>query len=138
MGSWEIYFRLVGQQNKDKSFRVSTFKNKNIDHQVKPVLLCQHICYIMRLTTSVSSVIQQCQVTKFLFCVFFCNLKEKDCIRRNINGKKKEIFLCEISIIILICQELGLVGPLQQKINLPSPKYQFVSIKYWFTLTNTN
>ena len=70
-------------------------------------------------------------------CIFFCNLKEKDHIRRNKNGKKKGIFICEISIIILICQKLGLVGPLQQKINLPSSKYHFVSIKYWFTLTNT-
>ena len=38
----------------------------------------------------------------FCFYVFFCNLKEKDDIRRNINSKK-EMFICEISIIILIC-----------------------------------
>ena len=38
----------------------------------------------------------------FCFYVFFCNLKEKDHIRRNINSKK-EMFICEISIIILIC-----------------------------------
>ena len=29
--------------------------------------------------------------------------------------------MSEISIIILICQNLELVGPLQQKIKLPSP-----------------
>ena len=32
------------------------------------------------------------------------------------------MFICEISIIIiLICQKLGSVGPVQQKIKLPSP-----------------
>ena len=40
----------------------------------------------------------------FCFYVFFCNLKENNQIRRNINNKKKEIFICEIIIIIvLIC-----------------------------------
>ena len=29
--------------------------------------------------------------------------------------------ICAIGIIILICQKLGLVGPMQQKIKLPSP-----------------
>ena len=34
------------------------------------------------------------------------------------------MFFCEISIIIiLICQKLGLIGPVQQKIKLPSPNY---------------
>ena len=42
-------------------------------------------------------------------------LKEKIILdRRNINSKKKEMFICEISIIIiLICQKLGSVGPVQ-------------------------
>ena len=31
------------------------------------------------------------------------------------------MFICEISII-LICRKLGPVGPVQQKIKLPSPK----------------
>ena len=31
------------------------------------------------------------------------------------------MFICEISIIILICQKLGSVGPVQQKIKLSSP-----------------
>ena len=38
---------------------------------------------------------------------------------------KRKMFLCEISIIIiiiiLICQKLGSVGPVQQKIKLPLP-----------------
>ena len=34
------------------------------------------------------------------------------------------MFFCEISIIIiLIFQKLGLIGPVQQKIKLPSPNY---------------
>ena len=31
------------------------------------------------------------------------------------------MFICEIRII-LICQKLQLIGPVQQKIKLPSPK----------------
>ena len=48
----------------------------------------------------------------------FIATPKKDHIRRKLNGKLKNI--CEISIIvILICQKLELVGPLQQKINFP-------------------
>ena len=36
---------------------------------------------------------------------------------------KRKMFICEISIIILISQKLGLVGPVQQKFKLPSPKH---------------
>ena len=45
---------------------------------------------------------------------------EKDRISRKINSKK--IFVCEIVIfiIILICQKLGSLGPVQQKARLPS------------------
>ena len=33
------------------------------------------------------------------------------------------MYICEISIIvILICEKLGLVGPVQQKFKLPLPK----------------
>ena len=31
------------------------------------------------------------------------------------------MFIYKISIIILICQKLGTLGPIQQKIKLPSP-----------------
>ena len=80
----------------------------------------------MKPTTSLCSVIQRCQVDQiFAFNVFYCNLKEKDYIRRNINNKK-EMFICEISIIIIsICQKLRSVGPVQQKIKLPSPNRPF-------------
>ena len=54
-------------------------------------------------TTSLHSVIQRCQVHQiFVFYIFYCNLKEKDHIRRNKNRKKKEMYICKISIIIII------------------------------------
>ena len=67
--------------------------------------------------------IQRCQVHQFfVLYVFYCNLKGEKHIRRNISIKKKEILICEISIIIiLICQKLGSVLPVQQKVKLPSP-----------------
>ena len=41
---------------------------------------------------------------------------------------KRKMFICEIGIIIiLICQKLGLVGPGQQNIKLPSP-YQLYKL----------
>ena len=50
----------------------------------------------------------------FAFDVFYCNLKEKNRIERNIS---------EISIkIIWICWKLGLIRPTQKIIKLPSPK----------------
>ena len=55
------------------------------------------------------------------FCLlvypFYCNLKEKDHIRRKIVKKS----ICEISIIILIYQKLGLAMPIQQKNKLSLP-----------------
>ena len=60
----------------------------------------------------------------FVFHLFYWNPKEIDHFRRKLNSKKN-IFLCEISIIIiiiLICQKLELVRSVQQKIKLPSPK----------------
>ena len=77
----------------------------------------------MKLTTSLCSVIQQCQVHQIFFMYFTVILKKKIILDRiNINSKKKEMFICEISIIIiLICQKLGSVGPVQQKIKLPLP-----------------
>ena len=43
------------------------------------------------------------------FYQFYCNLKEKDHIRRKINS-------FEINIIILTCRKLGSIGPVQQKL----------------------
>ena len=83
------------------------------------VLLCQNKLH-MKLTTTLCSVIQQCQVHQvFVYYVLYCNLKEKDHMGRKINSKQKEIFYtCEISFtIILICQKLGSVGSVQQKLS---------------------
>ena len=65
----------------------------------------------------------------FIFHIFYCNLQEKDPIRRKLNSKN--IFICEINIIIiLICGNLGLVTPVQQKIKLPltDTQYHFIII----------
>ena len=75
------------------SFRVDTSKNKNIDHRVKE--------------TS----------AQLVFSVFHCDLKEKYPIRKKYKLLKKGKFSCEINIT----QKLGSVGPVQQKIKLPSP-----------------
>ena len=58
------------------------------------MLLCQYKLH-MKLTTSVCSLIQQCQVQQIFAYVFYDNIKEKDRIRRNINSKK-EIFICNL------------------------------------------
>ena len=51
----------------------------------------------------------------FLFMYFILlKSKEKDHIRKNINWKK--MFISKITIIILISQKLGSVGPVQQKV----------------------
>ena len=77
----------------------------------------------MKPTATTCTAIQRCQVHQsFVFYVFYCNLKEKYHIRRNINSKKREMFIYEISIVIfLICKKLGSVGLVQQKIKLSSP-----------------
>ena len=38
----------------------------------------------------------------FIFYLFYCDLKEKYHIRRNINLKKKGKFVCEINVIIIL------------------------------------
>ena len=37
------------------------------------------------------------------------------------------MFICEISIIVLICQKLGLVAPVQQIIKLPLPNFNIIN-----------
>ena len=39
---------------------------------------------------------------------------------------KRKMFICEIGIIILICQKLGLIGSGQENIKLPSPYQLYV------------
>ena len=99
------------------SFKVGISKNKNMDLRVK-----KNFCYYVNTSHNHKLHklhIQQCQVHRiFVFYVFYCGLKENDHIRRNKNSKKKfkKMFICEISIIIiLIYRKLGSVGPVQQK-----------------------
>ena len=65
-----------------------------------------------------------CALNFSYFHMFYCNLKEKDPIRRKKNITK--MFICEISIIIiLICKKLGSIKPVQQeteKFKLTAPK----------------
>ena len=60
----------------------------------------------------------------FVFYVFYCNLKEKDHIRRIINSKKKRNICKSSVIIILIYRKLGSIGPVKQDIKLPLPNSQ--------------
>ena len=76
---------------------------------------------LKNVTTSLYAVIQRCQVHEsFVFYRLYCSPKEKDHIRRKPNSKKKNIYVWNQSYILLICQKLELVGPVQQKIKLPS------------------
>ena len=69
----------------------------------KLVLLCPHKLHMK--PTSFCSVIQRCKVHQiFVFYLFYCNAKEKDHIRKNINSKtKKELFICE-SVLFLFAK----------------------------------
>ena len=66
-GSWENYFGVVCQQNNSfqgfifLDFRVSTSKNKNADHRVKETCAIRSI-QVTYETTSIYSVVQQCQM----------------------------------------------------------------------------
>ena len=47
--------------------------------------------------------------------------KENGHIKRNINGATKKCLYMKLVLLwFLICQKLGLVGPIEQKIKLPS------------------
>ena len=67
------------------SFKVGTAKNKNIDHGVKETCaimstkVTYEIDHIYLLRDSTIS-----NALNFCFCVFYCNLKEKGHIKRNI------------------------------------------------------
>ena len=86
----------------------------------------------MKPITSLYSMVQQCQVySLFVFDVVYCDVKEK---QRNI--------ICEISIIIMICQKLWSVAPIQQKNMLPLPYSVSTLLQYIITylslLSNVN
>ena len=89
----------------------------------KIVILCQYQLY-MKPTNLDTLSFNNVECTKFLFFTYFVcwDLKEKYHIRRNINCKRnKSLSEMSIIIIILICQKLGPVGPVQEKIKLLSP-----------------
>ena len=62
----------------------------------------------------------------FFFIYFIVTPPKKD-ITKKLHSKK---IVCEVSIIMLISQKLGSVGPVQQQIKLPSPKLKH-SIFLW-------
>ena len=65
----------------------------------------------------------------FCFYVFCCDLKEKYLLEERKTVKKKK-FVCEMSIIIILsCQKLGSVGPVQQKSTLPSPNVNLSNLE---------
>ena len=73
---------------------VSTYKNKNTDHRVKETCTTMSIqvtyeTYHMSLLhdSTMSNVLHFC-----FFMLFYCNLKEKDHIRRIIKSKNRNIY----------------------------------------------
>ena len=94
----------------------------------KIVILCQYKLY-MKPTNLYTLSFNNVECTKFLFFMYFVcwDLKEKYHIRRNINCKRnKSLSEMSIIIIILICQKLGPVGPVQEKIKLLSPNTKVI------------
>ena len=83
------------------SFRVCISKNKNSDHYVKGT------CAIMsiQITYETNHISLLCDSTMsyalsfFFFNVFYCNLKEKDHIRRIISSTKSK-YLYEKSVLL--------------------------------------
>ena len=51
---------------------------------------------------------------------------------------KRKIFICEISIVILICQKLESAGAMQQKIELPLPYVCTTEIIFFVEPTKLN
>ena len=83
------------------SFRVGTSKSKNIGYRVKETCVIMSTQVNIKPTTTLYPVIQWCQVHKIcVFYVFYCNLKEKDHVRRNINSKKKKCLYVK-SVLLL-------------------------------------
>ena len=61
--------------------------------ELKKLVLLGQRKLLMKMTTSIYAVIQRCQSTKLLFFILYCNPKEKDHIKRKLNGSKKNIYL---------------------------------------------
>ena len=76
------------------SFRVRTSKNKNIDHGVKETcaIMSTQVTYeIDHVSLLHDSTISS--ALNFCFYVFCCNPKEKGDITRNINSKKRNLYI---------------------------------------------
>ena len=57
----------------------------------------------------------------YVLCILLQHKRKKIILEEHKQIKKKEMFMCEISIIIiLICRKLRLIGPLQQNISTNS------------------
>ena len=98
-----------------------TSKNKNTDHCLK------EICAIMSIKVTYEtdhiSLLHDSTMPNalnFVFYVFYCYLKDKDHIRRIIISKKIYIY-----IYFFEKSALWLVRPIQQKIKLPSPNFDW-------------
>ena len=105
------------------NFVVGISKNKSIDHRIKETctIMSTQIAYEIHHISVLCHSTMSGELNFLFFYVFYCDLKEKYHIRKDVNCEKKEKLLCEIPIIILICQKLESVRPVQQKIKLPLP-----------------
>ena len=95
--------------------RVSVSKNKNVDHRVTETsaIISTRVTYEID-HFAFNKVI----CTRFLYFMYFIVI-----MLHEMYIVKKEMLICEISIIIfiiLIYRKLGSVRPVQQKIELPS------------------
>ena len=101
-GSWRIISgQLVGKIIMIPSFRVDTSKSKNTDHRVKET--CADMSTQVTYETNYISLLHDSIMSSaliFVFYVFYCNLKEKDHIRRNTNiREKKEIYMKSLLVL---------------------------------------
>ena len=89
-------------------FRDCTFRNKNVDHRGKQTSVYESDQTPLLCNSKMSSALNFC------FYLLHSNPKEKD--------SKKKFIMRNHYYYYFDCQKLGSVGPVQQKINLSSPK----------------
>ena len=88
------------------NLRVGTSKNKNIDHRGKETCANESNLISFLRDSMMSSTLNFHFLSILLHKIV---LKEKQIVKR-------KMFICEISIIIILnCQKLGSIGPVQQK-----------------------
>ena len=96
------------------SFRVGTSKNKNIDHRVKETyaIMSTQVTYEVDYISLLRDL-----TSRALNFVFL-----KGHIKRNMNSKKRNVYIGNQYCYYLGLQKISRsVGPVQQKIKLPSP-----------------